>query len=195
MPTTAVPTPDEIWKILERTSAIQERNSREIAELRLSQKETDKQIKETGKQLKKTESEFNSQWGRLMESLVEGDLIPILNEKGIEIAHTSTNAKQRGRGDDFEYDIIAVNGQEVVVVEVKTTLRVNSVKDFLKNLRKFTTRMPHYKNKTIYGAVTWLKAKQKAAIFAEKQGLFVIRATGSSASIVNQEDFKPQVFS
>ncbi len=195
MPTTAVPTSDEIWKILKETAAIQKRtdqlqkrNSREIAELRLSQKETDKQIK-------KTEALFNTQWGRLMESLVEGDLVPLLNQQGIHVENTSTNVKKRSRDDNYEYDIIAQNGQEVVVVEVKTTLRVNDVKDFLISLGKFTTRMPRYKQNTIYGAVAWLKADQESDTYAEKQGLFVIRATGSSASIVNQENFKPQVFS
>ncbi len=188
MTTSAVPTADEIWKILKETAASQERNNREIAELRISQKETDKQ-------LKKTENLFTTQWGRLMESLVEGDLISILNQQGIEIARTYTHVKQRGFGDDYEYDIIAENGQEVVVVEVKTTLKVESVKDFLKNVRKFTTRLDRYKDKTIYGAVAWLRVEEKADAYAEKQGLFVIRATGSSASIVNQDDFKPQVFS
>ncbi len=199
MTTTAVPTSDEIWKILKETI-------RGIEELRLSQKEAGQEAsqkmeelrlsqKETDRQLKKTEALFNTQWGRLMESLVEGDLIAILNQQGIQIAHISTNAKQRGRGDDYEYDIIAVNGEEVVVVEVKTTLRVQDVKDFLVNLDQFTTRMPYHKDKTIYGAVAWLRADAESDTYAEKQGLFVIRATGSSASIVNREDFKPQVFS
>ncbi len=199
MTTTAVPTSDEIWKILKETI-------RGIEELRLSQKEASQEAsqkmeelrlsqKETDRQLKKTEALFNTQWGRLMESLVEGDLIAILNQQGIQIAHISTNTKQRGRGDDYEYDIIAVNGEEVVVVEVKTTLRVQDVKDFLVSLEQFTTRMPYHKGKTIYGAVAWLRADAESDTYAEKQGLFVIRATGSSASIVNREDFKPQVFS
>jgi len=29
---------------------------------------------------------------------------------------------------------------------------------------------------------------------AEKQGFFVIRATGSSSSIINEEDFRPKPF-
>ncbi len=189
----------ETDKRLERFRISQEESSRkasrEIEEIRASQKETDRQLKETDKQLKKTEALFNTQWGRLMESLVEGDLIAILNQQGIQIAHISTNAKQRGRGDDYEYDIIAVNGEEVVVVEVKTTLRVQDVKDFLVSLEQFTTRMPYHKGKTIYGAVAWLRADAESDTYAEKQGLFVIRATGSSASIVNREDFKPQIFS
>ncbi len=188
MPTTAVPTSDEIWKILERTSAIQERNSREITELRLSQKETDRQMK-------KSEARFDSRWGRLMESLVEGDLVPILNRWGIAVENTSTRVKKRSQEDNYEYDIIAVNGEEVVVVEVKTTLRVGDVKKFVVDLGKVTTRMPYHKDKTIYGAVAWLRADAEADIYAERQGLFIIRATGSSASIVNQENFQPKVFS
>ena len=31
-------------------------------------------------------------------------------------------------------------------------------------------------------------------MYAERQGLYVIRATGSSAAITNQEDFHPRVF-
>ncbi len=253
MPTSAaVPTSDEIWKILGETSAIGketdkrlDKTSREIEEFRISQeessrkanreiaairaiqeessrkasremeeiraiqretmeemketdrlmKETDRRMKETDKQIKKTEALFNTQWGQLMESLVEGDLIEILNQWGIAIAHTSTRVKQRGQGDDYEYDIIAVNGREVVVVEVKTTLKVSDVKDFLESLGKLTVRMPYHKDKRIYGAVAWLRADEEAEVYAAKQGLFVIRATGSSARIVNREDFKPQVFS
>ncbi len=185
----------KIHAIQEETAGELKETIRGIQELRLSQKETDRQLKKTDKQLKKTEALFNTQWGRLMESLVEGDLIAILNQQGIPIAHTTTHVKQRGRGDDYEYDIIAVNGEEVVVVEVKTTLRVQDVKDFLVNLDQFTTRMPYHKDKTIYGAVAWLRADAEADIYAERQGLFIIRATGSSASIVNREGFKPQVFS
>ena len=48
-----------------------------MREIRASQKETDKQ-------LKKTDARFNSQWGKLVESLVEGKLVEILNERGIK---------------------------------------------------------------------------------------------------------------
>ena len=199
MTTTATaPTPDEIWAILKRTAAAQEeaaaRQTADYERLMQETKETDRRLKETSKQIKKTEALFNTQWGQLMESLVDGDLVPILNQRGIPVDHTVTNAKKRGRDDNYEYDIIAVNGEEIVVVEVKTTLRVQDVKDFLESLGKVTTRMSHYKHKTIYGAMAWLRADSNAEVYAERQGLFVIRATGSSASIINQEDFKPQVF-
>ncbi len=46
----------------------------------------------------------------------------------------------------------------------------------------------------MYGAVAYLKADESADRYAEGQGLFVIRATGSSASITNAENFKPRTF-
>ena len=65
---------------------------------------------------------------------------------------------------------------------------------FLEKLGKFTTYRPLYRGKKIYGAVAFLKADKSVQVHAERQGLFVIRATGSSASIVNDEEFVPRVF-
>ena len=46
----------------------------------------------------------------------------------------------------------------------------------------------------MYGAVAYLRADESSDEYAEGRGLFVIRATGSSASITNPEDFTPRVF-
>ena len=51
------------------------------------------------------------------------------------------------------------------------------------------------RERTIYGAVAYLRAEEEANKYAERQGLFVIRATGDSASIINKKDFKPTAFS
>ena len=94
--------------------------------------ETDREIKEIGKLLKQDHNLFTTQWGKLMESLVEGDLIKLLNQKGINIKDTCKNQVGEMRYTDehgieqakpCEIDIIAKNGEEVVAVEVKTTLR------------------------------------------------------------------------
>ena len=148
----------------------------------------------TNKGLDNARGLFETQWGKLMESLVEGDLINILQAQGIEVTSTHTNVKHRSAKDQYEYDILAINGKEVVGVEVKTTLKVKHVKAFLEELKKFKSRLPNYKDSTIYGAVAFLRADEASTIYAEKQGLFVIRATGSSASLINAKGFKPKVF-
>ena len=172
---------------------------------RLDQKfaETDRKFKKTDKMLTKSHNLFTTQWGKLMESLVRGDLVKLLNQKGINIQNILRNEPGRMRYTDehgseqemlCEIDLIARNGGEVVAVEVKTTLRVKDVKKFLDTLPKFTLLLSEYSGKKVYGAVAYLQADEYSGDYAEKKGLFVIRATGNSASIINGKGFKAKVF-
>ena len=157
-------------------------------------KETAEQMKGTDRRLKALDKLYNGQWGKLMESLVEGDLVKMLKERGIDVRQTSRNLKNEGGERNWEFDLLAVNGDEVVVVEVKTMLKVKDVDHFLNKLGDFKELVSYHKDKKVYGAVAYLKADQSSNIYAEKQGLFVIRATGSSAKIVNDEGFKAKKF-
>ena len=173
-------TPEEIWNIL-----------RELSE---SQKETDRRMQETDLRLRKLDELFNGQWGKLMESLVEGDLVKLLRQRGIAVDHTISNPKKNYGERRWEFDILAVNGEEVVVVEVKTTLKVGDVDHFVERLRDFPELMPEYADRRAYGAVAYLKSHGSVNVHAGRQGLYVIRATGSNASITNEEDFTPRSF-
>jgi hypothetical protein len=156
--------------------------------------ETDKKFKETDKKLNQLERLFTSQWGKLVESLVDGDIITILNQRGIEVTDTIKRRKGRRDGIDYEFDIIAINGSEIVIVEVKTTLRPEDIRNFLKKLNQAKNWMPEFSEKKIYGAVAFISEDAGTEAMAEKNGLFVIRATGDSASIVNMDDFVPKVW-
>ena len=181
-------TPEEVWRLVREVSA--------------SQKETDKQMKETDKRIDKMCAQFNSQWGKLVESLIEGKLVELLQARGIEVTNTFARAtgfywlEEKGvrKRQDREIDIIAANGKEVVVVEVKTTLNPGDVKYFMKTLKNFKQMFFRYKSAAVYGAVAYLKSDAEAALFAERRGLFVIRATGDSASLINKPNFKPKAF-
>jgi len=195
----------EIWSILNKVSKSQEEFDRKFEK---TKKEADKRAKEADKRaeearietkaLKKRMKELNElftgQWGKLMESLVEGDLVKLLNERGIKIQRITSRMKGEYKGETREFDLIGINGKEVVVVEVKTTLGIGDVKEFLKNLKDFKQYCPEYKHNKVYGAVAYLRANSKSNTFSKKQGLFVIRAVGNSASIINKASFKPKVF-
>ena len=180
-----VPASDEIWSILKEVAA--------------SQKETARQIKETDRQIQKIGGRFNQRWGALVESLVEGNLVKIFQNRGIDITQTHTRSqaewrKPEGRIEKREFDIIVANGTEVVTVEVKTTLTPKDVNSFLETLQDFKKYFPRYKSETVYGAVAYLNSENKADLLAEEEGLFLIRATGDSASLVNKKGFKPKAF-
>ena len=180
-------TPQEIWAILRELSASQR-------ETDLRMQETDRRMQETARRIRELDELFNGQWGKLMEALVKGDLIALLNRRGIGVDHLSTNLERNYGGRRWEIDILAVNGSELVAVEVKTTMKVRDVDHFLETLRNVNVLLPEYADHAAYGAVAYLKANESADSYAERRGLFVIRATGSSASITNREHFRPRPF-
>ena len=186
----ATPTSDEIWRLIKETNQ----------QIKTLSAETDQRIKEYDRRLEKTREIFETQWGRLVESLVEGKLVELLKARRIEVRQTSQRVevsytKEDGDTQSKEFDIIVVNGKEAVAVEVKTTLTPKKVKYFLESLKDFKRYFPDYKSKIVYGAVAYLRSQAEAHLFSQKQGLFVIRATGDSASIINRKDFKPKAFS
>ena len=202
----AAATPQEIWAILREVSESQRETDRRMQETdRLFKqqaadadrraRETDRRMQETDRRIRELDKLFNGQWGKLMEALVDGDLIELLNGRGIEVDHTMTNVVKRSGGQRRrEMDILALNGDEVVAVEVKTTLRVRHVDRYLSVLEKFGEVLPEYRERKVYGAVAYLRADESSDEYAERQGLFVIRATGSSASITNGDGFTPRTF-
>ena len=195
----------EIWSLIKETqknikeiSASQKENevwikkfAVETDKLRASQKATDEQMKRTDIKLDKFIGDTGNRWGKLGENLVKGSLVQRLKERGIKVEGVITNAKKGG----VEFDIIAINGKETVVVEVKATLDPSDVTKFKQNIKKFKTLWPDFKKKTVYGAMAYLlKANRQAETLAEKAGFFVISATGD-VIIKNEENFKPKVFS
>ena len=113
-------TPQEVWSILRELSESQRETDRRMQETdqllkRQAQeadqraKEADQRAKEAGRRFRGLDELFNGQWGKLMEALVEGDLIALLKERGVAVEHTLTNARHRGER-SWEFDILAVNG-------------------------------------------------------------------------------------
>ena len=185
----------ETDRIVKETALQMKETDRQMKETDRQMKETDRQMKETDRRLRKTDRLFNTQWGRLMESLVRGDLVSLLKARGVEVNHTQAGPfKSRRNGRHYEVDILAQNGREVVVVEVKTTLQTEHVTKFASKLSELAEWFPAYRGMRVFGGVAYLQCGDSVPIYAERRGLFVIRATGSSASIVNRPDFVPRAF-
>jgi len=185
----------QVWRMFQETDRILTEKFQQTDKLLTEKfKETDMQFKETDRKIRELDRLFTSQWGKLVESLVEGDLIKLLKERDIQVESIVPRRKGNKNGQNYEFDLIAINGTEMVIVEVKTTLRPDDIEDFHKKLWKAKTFMPEYDDKIIYGAVAFITAEGSSDRMAEKQGFFVIKATGSSSSIVNEPGFKPKPF-
>ena len=200
----------ETDRIVQETAQQSKETDRIMQETVQQMKETDQQMKETDRQMKETDRKINKvsgdwarKWGELVESLVEGNLVKLLNERNIDVTETNERSKGKRNAKDkygniyegrCEIDIVARNGIEIVAVEVKTTLNAKDVDEFLYKLDNFTYFFPGQKDKKIYGAMAYLKAHQNADMYAKKQGLFTIKAVGNSAYITNVKNFKPKIF-
>ena len=150
---------------------------------------------EAEKRINKLDNLFVGQWGKLMEALVAGELVTLLNKRDIPVEGLASEHKRKdSNGENYEIDLIAINGDTVVAIEVKTTLWLDEVRDFLEKLPRFTTAFREYRGRQIIGAIAYLKANQGSDIYAAKQGLYVIRAVGNGATIVNPANFKPRIF-
>ena len=84
------------------------------------------------------------------EALVKGDLIKLLKERNVDVQGIAREHERVFNGKDYEVDIIAINGDEVVVVEVKTTLKLSDVKHFTSKLKIFKQVFREYADKDIY---------------------------------------------
>ena len=190
---------------------------RTIRELGEAQKETDRQLKETDYQLKKgalelqkrvdktsrsidkTNGNFNNKWGQFLENLVEGDLVRLLNQRGIQVDKVLSQVKYLRSNRNFgaEYDLIAVNGSEIVVFEIKTTFSIENLYTLVEKLMRVRERFPEYRDKKIYGGIAYLKASENAVQLAQERGLFLIKAPGGAKGgfhVVQLPRFCSQIF-
>ena len=174
--------------------------------MRESRKETEKSLQKTqeslqnlNKSLDKASGNFNNKWGAFMEGLVKGDIVRLLNEWNIQVEKVMPRVKIRRKDYTIknEYDLIVVNGSEIVVIEVKTTLSVEKLNVFMDKMVRFKKSFPEYSDKNIYGGVAYIEADGESAKSAEEKGLFVIESPGgptSVSTIVNGRGFKPKAF-
>lgn len=142
---------------------------------------------------------LGDRWGHFVEILLAGNLIDNLNNRNIKVTKNYKREKgfyeKSGIKKQYELDIVAKNGNEIVIVEVKTKLKKEDVENFIKKLKTVVIEIPDYKDKKIYGAVAYLDYETDVDFFASDKGLFVIESTGNSSKITNTEKFEPVNFS
>jgi hypothetical protein len=82
----------------------------------------------------------------------------------------------------------------VVLVECKSRLSHGDGDDFLTKLPLFKTAFPEFAAYRIYGAVAGIEIDQGVDRRAYQKGLFVIKPSGDTVTIVNDENFQPKTW-
>jgi len=205
--------------LLQGTSELRESQKKtdaQLLELKGSQDRTDDQIAKTGEQLKESQDrtdvqlqktitkldEIGRQLGDL--GLVQGEIAEDLfyrnvrylfkEERDMIFSDVKRNLKKKGVG---EYDIVAVNGDAVLVIEVKNKLQKRMVDKFVeKKLPKFREIFPEYRKRRLFGGMGALVVKDDVSRYAEKAGLYVLTQTiEGGAALINRKNFQAKEFS
>ena len=130
--------------------------------------------------------------GDVAEDLFRRHVAQLLGERGILIDRVDTHLKTP----HAEYDIVAANGEQVVVLEIKNKLTSQDIQHFINvQLPQFKKEFPSFVHYKLYGAVGSLIVHEQLERQAAKAGLFVFtQSHKGGASIANKDNFQARVF-
>ena len=151
-----------------------------------------KEMRESDKKLKAAIDSLTGKWGRFVEGMIAPAVVSMFRERGIEIERIFQRVRARRDGREMEIDILAVNDEYAVLIEAKSTLGVDDVREHIERLQSFREFFPEYADRKVVGAVAGIVIEEGADRFAYRNGLFVIGQSGETAKILNDEKFKPR---
>ena len=195
---------EEVWEILRKLALSSEDTDRKMQETDRKMQETDRKMQETDRQMKETDRKLKevttaigrlgNRLGEFVEEMVRPAVVRLFQQRGIAVHQVFRGAYAERDGDAMEIDLLVVNSLDVVLVEVKSELKADDVKDHVSRLVRFKKLFPQYAGFRVMGAVAGMVVPEAAARFAYRQGLFVLVQSGESMTIGNDENFTPGVW-
>ncbi|WP_375327947.1 DUF3782 domain-containing protein [Microcystis sp. BLCC-F210] len=201
-------TADDVWRLLAELVEAQKETERCFQETERRFQETERRFQETERILKeqslKTDRQITrlskeignlgGKWGRFVENMVAPACETLFLNRDIPVHQVSQRVRKRLDGKTLEIDVLVTNENHVLVVEVKSSLSVDDVKELIKNLTEFRQFFPEYNHKELYGAVAGIEIEEGADKYAYRQGLFVLAQKGENVAILNDTEFQPQTW-
>ncbi|REJ60475.1 MAG: DUF3782 domain-containing protein [Microcystis aeruginosa DA14] len=201
-------TADDVWRLLAELVEAQKETERCFQETERRFQETERRFQETERILKeqslKTDRQITrvsqeignlgGKWGRFVENMVAPACETLFLNRDIPVHQVSQRVRKRLDGKTLEIDVLVTNENHVLVVEVKSSLSVDDVKELINNLTEFRQFFPEYNHKQLYGAVAGIEIEEGADKYAYRQGLFVLAQRGENVAILNDTEFQPKTW-
>lgn len=195
-------TKEEVWEMFREMARQLQENERQFRErseeaerqFRERLQETDRQFKETDRKIKEVTQaigRLGNRLGEFVEEMVRPAVVRLFQERGIAVHEVYRGATARRDDDAMEVDLLVVNDTDAVVIEVKSELSVDDVREHLERLSRFKKLFPHHRDFRVMGAVAAMVIPDDAARFAYRKGLFVLGQSGETVVIRNDAAFRP----
>jgi hypothetical protein len=175
---------------LKKTNKVVEETSRTVEETSRTVKETSK----TAKEMIKAVDSLTGKWSKFVEGLIAPAAERLFKERGIKVDTIYQRVKRHKNGKEMEVDILAINSEYAVLIEAKSTLKVEDIKEHIERLKKFKIFFPEYSGRKVVGAVGGIVIDEDSDKYAYKSGLFVITESGESVRILNDKKFRPKIW-
>jgi hypothetical protein len=179
---------EDVWATIDEIGKAHEETEKAIKETQKAHEETEKAIKETQKAIKETQRNIgglNNTVGSLVERIMTPDLPRKFRRFGFTFDRVTTVKWADGKDNIYtEIDGLLENGNQAMVVEVKTTLRREDIDDHLKRMervRKYADS--HGDKREFLGAMAAMIINKDTKEYALARGFFVIEPSGEDVKV------------
>lgn len=190
-------TKEEILELFRETDQRLQALARQSQETDRLLKETDRQLKDTDRKVKEVTQavgRLGNRLGQFVEEMVKPAVVRLFCERGIAVHHVYPRATATYEDDAMEIDLLVVNTTDAVLVEVKSELKLDDVKEHLDRLARFKKLFPDHRERRVMGAVAAMVVSDETARFAYRQGLFVLGQSGDTMTLRNDAQFEPKIW-
>ena len=131
--------------------------------------------------------------GDIVEKLLgEGNLVAQFRDLGIKVKTHSRNKVfgDKGTAESGEIDLFMEDGDVAILVEAKTTLKMDDVRDHIERMEKYRRFVDADGNngKRFIGAVAGTVIEDNVINFAHENGLYVIIQSARAVEIIAQPE-------
>jgi len=173
-------TAEVVFEMFREVKTMFQETDRKIQAVAERQEKTDQQIERTSKKVEA----LGSRIGEIVENMIGGDIVGQFQALNIAIKSHSRNKTfgTRGTSESGEIDVFLENGDLVILIEVKTRLTDDDVREHVERLEKY--RRYGDDKRRILGAVAGAVVSDDVIKFAHRQGLYVIVQSGEAVEII-----------
>jgi hypothetical protein len=174
----------ETWEKQRKRDA--EARKKQYKELTEAQKETDRITKENAKIIGKLGNRF----GEMVEYMVMPNLVKKFREMGFGFTEAYPHSVIEDKENNIftEVDITLRNGEEVMIVEVKSKPTTEDITDHVLRMEKIQLHSKlHGHQQHFFGAVAGMVFNNNEKEFALKNGFYVIEPSGETFTVTAPE--------
>lgn len=192
-------------KFIEETRADRESFKNELREDRENFKKDMREDRESfKKEMLEDRKKMFKQWGEIankMGTLAEDIVAPCVREIGQKYFGCDEDSdedfmvrrfrrKTKDKGQRREFDVIAVYEDKVILVEVKSTPRMQYIDEFVATLKEFREYFPEYLNRKVIPVFASLYLPDEVIAYLTKHGIYAMATRDDMMDLMNFGEMK-----